>query len=379
MILTNSKRPLIIYGWGIHLAKAEKEAIAYSHGLGVPVVCTWGAADLFKQDDPLYIGTFGTHGSRAANFAVQNADIILSIGSRLDTKATGSPASDFAKKAEVYMVDIDQGEIDKFKILGRKINGICQDAKEFFKERVWPISQNWENQRVSWVNGERGDWIRRIAGWKAKYPAYDPTYKIGEGINPYEFIYNLSDYLNSDDIIVSDTGCPVGWVATTFRFNGQRLFHGWNNTPMGYGLPASIGAAFASGRRIICITGDGGLAVNITELATLARHNLPVKIILFNNRGHAMCRQTQRTWLGGTYPSTSYEGGLATPDYESVADAYGIRTHESVQSLLADAAPGFIELNIHEDYQIVPQVRFGKPLEDADPEIPREDIVEIMK
>lgn len=366
MIFANSKRPLIIYGWGIHLAKAEQAAVEFAEMLGVPVICTWGAADLFKYDHPLYIGTFGTHGSRAANFALQNADVVLTVGTRLDTKATGSPASDFACKAKVYMVDVDQGEIDKFQKLGREVTGIVSDAGNFF-------GTNWERKRF------HGDWISLINGWKAKYPAYDPTYKIGEGINPYEFIYNLSNFLNSDDIIVSDTGCPVGWIATTFRFNGQRLFHGWNNTPMGYGLPASIGAAFASGLRIICITGDGGLAVNITELATLARHNLPVKIILFNNRGHAMCRQTQRTWLGGTYPSTSYEGGLATPDYESVADAYGIRTHESVQSLLADAAPGFIELNIHEDYQIVPQVRFGKPLEDADPEIPREDLVEIMK
>lgn len=367
-LFVSAIRPLIIYGWGIHLAKAEKEAVRFAEDWGIPVICTWGAADLFPHDHPLYVGTFGTHGTRAANFALQNADEVFSVGSRLDTKATGSPASDFAKKATVYMLDIDQGEIDKFKKLGREVIGIRGDALAFFRNYYKPAVYLFAQP-----------WLAKIAEWKRKYPAFDPVYKIGDGINPYEFIDKLSYLLEPNDIIVSDTGCPVGWVATTFRFNGQRLFHGWNNTPMGYGLPASIGAAFASGRRIICITGDGGLAVNITELATLARHNLPVKIILFNNRGHAMCRQTQRTWLGGTYPSTSYEGGLATPDYGAVAQAYGIRTHGDITSLLGDARPGFLELDIHEDYQIVPQVRFGKPLEDADPEIPREDLAEIMK
>jgi acetolactate synthase-1/2/3 large subunit len=265
------------------------------------------------------------------------------------------------------MVDIDQGEIDKFKTLGRKVFSLRMDVKDFI-EKTWVRSKSLSI-----------DWVALTQEWKRKYPAYDPSYKIGEGINPYEFVYNLSDYLKKDDIIVSDTGCPVGWMATTYRFKGERFYHGWNNTPMGYGLPASIGASFASGSRVVLVTGDGGLAVNITELATLQRHNLNVKIILFNNRGHAMCRQTQRTWLGGEYPSTSYEGGLACPDYKAVARAYGIRLAGSIQELVSNDGPGFLNLDIHEDYQISPQVKFGKALEDADPPISREELAEVMK
>lgn len=366
MIFDNAKRPLLIYGWGIHLAKAEQEAIEFAHRLKVPVICTWGAADLFRYDDPLYIGTFGTHGSRAANFALQNADEVLSIGSRLDTKATGSPASDFARNAKVYMVDIDRAELDKFNRMGRSIIGLKQDAKEYF--------------RVSTIrNCHHPLWISRIQEWKRKYPGYDPNYKIGNGINPYEFIDRLSDYSKPTDIIVSDTGCPVGWMMQAFKFTGQRFFHGWNNTPMGYGLPGAIGAAFASDKRTILVTGDGGLGVNITELATLVRHNLNIKIILFNNRGHAMCRQTQRTWFDGTYPSTSYEGGLATPDFSAIANAYGIPIHQNAISLLEKDGMGFLELDIHPDYQIVPQVKSGKPLEDAEPLLPREELAEIMQ
>lgn len=375
MIFSNAKRPLLIFGWGIHLAGYEKEAVELCHHLRVPAVCTWGAADLFRWDDPLYVGTFGTHGTRPANWALQNADEVLTIGTRLDTKATGSPASDFAKKAKtVYMVDIDSAEIDKFYRLGREITGIYSDAKEFIEK--YPIA-SFNSRRDLWPN--LSDWMIKIEKWKQKYPGYDPEYKIGEGINPYQFIDELSSKLRQEDVIVSDTGCPVGWMMQAFKFTGQRFYHAWNNTPMGYGLPAAIGAASASPGRIILVTGDGGLSVNITELATLYRHQFNIKIILFNNRGHAMCRQTQRTWLGGEYPSTSYEGGLATPNFEAIAQAYDIPTYADVDTLLASDGPGFLNLDIDLDYQIVPQVKAGKPLEDADPPIPREELAEIMK
>src|SRR6185369_3801248 len=190
MIFQNAKRPLIIVGWGVHLAKAEKDAVEFAHRLGVPVIATWAAADIFRYDDPLYIGTFGTHGTRPANFALQNADVVLSIGSRLDTKATGTPASDFARKAKVFMVDVDNAEIEKFHRLGRDVIGICEDAKTFLREyKVSPCHQP--------------EWIERIDGWKKKYPSYDPSYKIGDGINPYEFVSNLSSLLRQNDIIVS--------------------------------------------------------------------------------------------------------------------------------------------------------------------------------
>lgn len=374
MIFRNAKRPLIIFGWGIHLAKAKLEAHTFMYRNFIPSICTWGAADLFQHDDPLYIGTFGTHGTRAANFALQNADVVLSIGSRLDTKATGSPASGFAKKAKVYMVDIDQSEINKFYRLGRKVEGICKDAKQFLVENTpEKVSPEYSSEE------DMFKWINKVNQWKQKYPAYDPSYNIGDGINPYKFIDQLSDLSNPNDIIVSDTGCPVGWIATAFKFKGQRFFHAWNNTPMGYGLPAAIGAAFAQDKRVILITGDGGLGVNITEFATLARHGLNVKVILFNNRGHAMCRQTQRTWMGGNYHSTSYEGGLATPNFTAIAKAYDIPIHDTVESLLANDGMGFLELEIHPEYQISPQVKFGKPLEDGEPYLPREELAEIMK
>lgn len=341
----NAQRPVIIFGWGIHLAGAEKEAIAFAERTGIPVCLTWGAADLMSHNHPLRIGTFGTHGNKFANLAIQNADLVISVGSRLDTKATGFPVSSFASKAKLIMVDIDHAEIDKFKELGREVTGVCCDAKRFLTMGV--------KQGI----GRRPEWIDKIAAWKAKYPVSSE--------HPYLRVERLSKYLKPDDVIVSDTGCSLAWMMQAFKFTGQRFIHAFNQTPMGYGLPAAVGAAFATGKRIVLITGDGGLGVNIAELATVDRHNLNIKIVLFNNRGHAMCRQTQRQWLNGEYPSTSYKGGLATPDFRAITEAYGFEVEESMYELFAFDGPAFLEIEIDPSHGVEGQVKFGEPLAEA--------------
>lgn len=359
-----AKRPLLIYGWGVHVAGAEEEALRFARMMNVPVVCTWGAVDLFHYDDPLFFGGFGTHGVRYANFAIQNADVILSVGSRLDTKATGSPPKDFAPKAKVHMVDIDSAEIDKFKKFGREIEGIRSGLMTFFLKNM-PKEQQESNAA----------WLMKLREWKTKY---QPGLEV-EGLNPYKFMGELSELLKPDDVIVTDTGCSLGWLMQAFKFKGQRCIHAFNQTPMGYGVPAAIGAACATKGRVVLITGDGGIGLAASELATVARQGLPICIVLFNNKGHAMCRQTQRTWLGGEYPSTSYEGGLAIVDWNAVVAGYGIRVANTLEGLLDDFdGPAFLNLDVDYEAQVSPQVRFGRQLHDADPLLPREELEEVM-
>lgn len=378
--LRMARRPLFVFGWGVRLAGAEDFARRLVELTRVPVVTTWGAADIFPES----VGCFGTHGIRAANFAVQNADLLICVGTRLDTKATGSPPSSFAPKAKIIMVDIDQTELDKMAKIGREVEKVCRDAKDFIAELLSDCVA-YSAHDLNTGTWSYRDWETKINGWKEKYP-------IGlsdvNGINPYTFIREMGKYLKPDDVIVSDTGCSLGWMMQAFKFNGQRFIHAFNNTPMGYGLPAAVGASFAKGGRVILITGDGGLSVNITELATIARHSLEVKIILFNNRGHAMCRQTQRQWLKGEYPSTSYEGGLACPDFTSIAGAYEIEANSTkwqdsalgfLDRMLEHNRPSFLDLEIDPDLGIDGQVRFGKSLEDADPALPREELAKIME
>lgn len=388
--LIHANRPLFIFGSAVKDITSAKIAML---NLGIPCVTTWGALDHFG-DYPLAFGGFGTHGVRNANFMVQNADYIVAVGTRLDTKATGQPASAFAPKAKLVMVDIDEAELGKMSRIGRPLHrAILSDSGTFLSalanEASNYASYNYAVDGPCWESVMGGKWVEQCVRWREEYSPILSVYR-QEKLNPYSFVEALGGVLNPDDVIVSDTGCALGWMAQGFKFKGQRFLHAWNNTPMGYGLPAAVGAAFATGRRVILITGDGGLAVNITEMATVARHNLQIKTILFNNRGHAMCRQTQRTWMGGEYPSTSHEGGLATPDYRAVAEAYGIPSYScdsleeatqyegALTKLLYPQGPGFLNLNIGDEYQISPQVRAGKLLHDADPLLPREEIERVM-
>lgn len=377
-----AKRPVIVYGWGVHLAKAETEACELAQLLGVPVALTWAARDLMAHDDPLAIGGFGTHGVRFANYAVQNADLVISVGSRLDTKATGSPPSTFAREARIIMVDVDPTEINKFTRLGVKLHlGVVADARSFLRALI---------DRARYERfADFAPWLARIVDWKRRYPACMPEYAKETHVNPYWLVSRLSRALHEDDIIFSDTGCALAWMMQAFEFKrGQRFFHAFNNTPMGYSLPGAIGASFARpGQRIICIAGDGSLQMNIQELITVIRHRLPVKIVLFNNHGHSMVQQTQEMWLGAKYYATSIEGGLAFPDFVAVAKAYGfpaikVSRNADIDASLTEAlesdGPYFVDIDIDPAHRVVPQVKFGRPNEDADPLLARQEFLANM-
>jgi len=375
----HAQRPVLVYGWGIHLAKAEAEARELARLLGIPVAMTWAALDLLPYDDGLAIGGFGTHGTRYANFAVQNADLIISIGSRLDTKATGSPPSSFAREAKLIMLDIDPTEIKKFERLGRKVDlGISVDAATFLRALVKRV----RGQRFP----DFALWMKRIHEWKSRYPACRPEYARETRVNPYWMVKQLSSLLREDEIIFSDTGCALAWMMQGFEFKrGQQFFHAFNSTPMGYGLPGAMGASFARpGQRIVCMTGDGSLQMNIQELATVAHHRLPVKILLINNQGYSMVKQTQEQWLGCNYYATSAQGGLACPDFAAVARAYGFRTDtlalnvdiaSKLEQTLGSEGPAFLNIEIDPKHRVIPQVKFGRPNEDADPLLDRKEFL----
>jgi acetolactate synthase-1/2/3 large subunit len=380
--LRAAQRPVIIYGWGVHLAGAEAEARALAAVLHMPVAMTWAARDLLADSDPLTIGGFGTHGVRHANFAVQNADLILSIGSRLDTKATGSPPSTFAREARIIMCDIDPTELGKFERLGVRLHqAVAADARTFLQALLRRAQgQAWPTHAL---------WLERIADWKRRYPVCPPAYAAEKDVNPYWLVQKLSEALGENEIIFSDTGCALAWMMQGFAFKaGQRFHHAFNNTPMGYGLPGAIGAAFARpGARIICFSGDGSIQMNIQELATVIRHRLPIKIILLNNHGHGMVQQTQEMWLGGNYYATSVAGGLSDPDFVAIARAYGfpaetLEFNADIPAKLAKALDGdgpyLLNIEIDARHRVVPQVKYGRPNEDADPLLDRKEFLANM-
>ena len=381
-LLCKSTRPVLVLGWGVHLSGAEEVARALVRRSGMPVAPTWAAADIVGSDDRHCVGTFGTHGTRHGNFAVQNADLILSVGSRLDTKATGSPPSTFARGARKIMIDIDGTEIRKFSAMGMSVDlSVACDAKMFLALLV----ERLEDVRLPSID----DWLDRIAEWKRRYPSCPHEYYSESGLNPYVFVKELAKATSENATIVVDTGCTVAWMMQAFEFKpGQRLYHDWNNTAMGWALPASIGASFALGKKeIICVTGDGSLQMNIQELATVVRHKLPVKIFLLNNRGYSMVRQTQEQWFDSRYTATSVEGGLGFPDFGKVAAAYGLPVQDitqvseiaaRVETALRLDGPVFCSVEIDPANRVVPQVKYGRPNEDAEPLLDRDEFLRNM-
>lgn len=357
-MLEAARRPIMV--WGSGMRPYAQGAILLARSLGIPVATTWGAIDLLNADDPLMAGGFGTHGNRGANFAVQNADLVISIGSRLDTKATGFPKH-FARSAKLVMVDIDPAEINKFDKLGRNVDlGICADAGAFI-EAMHPSPPH------DWLA-----WRTQVQYWKARYPSVDdPNWW---GIKPYALVRKLAEETTPEDIIVSDTGTALGYLMQAFPFKGERFIHAFNSTPMGYGIPAAIGAAFASGRRVVLVTGDGSSLMSLGEFATLKRWNLPVKIILLNNHSHSMCCATERQWFNGKHAATTIESGLGFPNWALIADSVGFHKCDDLRHLFSVVGvPCFYEVEIDEAAGLTPQARFGAPIEDGEPLLSREE------
>ncbi|MFQ5760572.1 MAG: thiamine pyrophosphate-dependent enzyme [Acidiferrobacterales bacterium] len=272
--------------------------------------------------------------------------------------------------------------MSKFSKNGMRIDiPIGADAKDFFLE----INKHLKGLRKQDISC----WWEMVAGWKKKYPVIRPEYSTRNSLNPYVFVKALADAASAGDIIFVDAGCVTPWMSQSFEFKeGQRYFHAFNHFSMGYALPAAMGASIALDRKpVICVSGDGGLQMNIQELATVIRYDLPIKIFIVNNHGYGMIQQTQDQWLGSRYLASSIEGGLAEPDLVIVAKAYGfmtynLTTNQEVQRQIAKvlAEPGqvFCNVEIRPEERVIPQVKFGRPIEDAEPLLERQEFFENM-
>ncbi len=380
--ISEASRPVLIGGWGIHLSNTETEFIKFAETLNIPVALTWGAADILPENHPLYIGTFGTHGMRHANFAVQNADLIISLGSRLDTKSTGSPISTFSRDAKKIVLDIDSNELSKFSAFGLDIDILIQDELSNFFNQINTLNLYNLFQQYK-------DWIEQIATWRENFSSFDKINSIKMGLDPYEFIDQLSLRVPEYSRLFIDTGCSIAWVMQRLKISStQRVFHDFNNTAMGWALPAAIGGYFANPSiPIICIIGDGSLMMSIHELATIKHHQIPIKIFLLNNDGYSMIKQTQEQWLDAKYYASSHEGGLSFPNYRDLASAFKLEYIEIASTddctlhmldIFHTSSAVLCNVIIPSGARVIPQVKFGRPNEDMDPLLPRNIFMENM-
>ena len=379
-LLAESARPVVIGGAGIILAKAESEFKSFVERFGAPTVLTWGAAHLLQKNHPQRIGLFGTHGARGSNFVVQNADLVISIGSRLDTKATGSPVTTFARGARKVVVDVDFTELAKFRQFGLDIDlPIRADATDFLTAVA--------NEHLPVVSRVWWDYCKGVVEQSQKF---DRANRNGPGISPYDFFENLSSSAPKNSDLFVDTGSTLAWFMDSFVPSGdQRIFHDFNNTAMGWALPAALGGHSASPERTnICVVGDGSLMMSLHDLTSLAATKGCAKLVLIDNSGYSMIRQTQDQWLSSCYEASSPEGGLVFPAFEGLAKASGFQfleaaTPDEMESMLTEfwdeQRPVFLRVVIDEAWRVTPQVKFGRPNEDMEPLLPRDQFRAMMK
>ena len=380
-LLIKSKRPVLILGGGLRMSKAVNELDKFLKKINIPIVTTWSGLDVIDFNHNNYIGSIGVYGSRAANFAVQNADLVLNFGSRLDTRITGGKPETFARSAKIISVDIDKYELNKKRGLNIYLK-INQDLKNFLS--ILNLKS------INFKYSASSVWKDICKKWKSSYPNVISSYKNQKKyVNPYFFIERLSDKLNSKDIIVPCAGGNLTWTIQSFKIKkGQRLFSAYGNSPMGYALPAALGASLANNKkRVICIEGDGGIQINIQELQTMAKNNIPVKLFIINNNGYGIIKQFQELYLGGRYEATIPSKGVTNPDFKKISNAYGINYNEIknnkeinvvLKKVLKSKKPELINVIIDSNQKIVPKLQFGKPIEDLSPLLSRSEFEKNM-
>ena len=388
--LNRAERPVILCGNGVRLAHAEALLQRFVEQQQIPVETTWVTADLFDFNDPLHMGRPGTIAARGSNFAIQNSDFLLVLGTRLDFPVSGWNPSQLARGAFKVMVDIDPAELKKLSCVFQQ--SVCADAGDFLREL--------EKQSARVVAKDRSAWRARCLDWKRRYPIIQERHRTDSGLVS---IYHLSEVLSSSvekgEVLVSGssgTGVEIFLYAFPNR-KGQRVFHTAGLGAMGYGIAASIGACLGRNRaHTVCVDGDGGFMLNIQELATVSHLQLPIKFFVLNNDGYAAIRGSQKNFFGAPNIGCDPPTGLWLPNILDVARSFKIGTAEihdqhdlasQVKRVLAMSGPVICDVKVLADEPREPRVTsvqradgsfVSKPLEDMAPLLSREEFLANM-
>lgn len=379
----SAKRPVVVLGHGIRLAGAIPEMTRFIDELGAPVVTTFNGFDLVTDDDPLFVGRIGTLGTRSGNFALQNADVVLILGSRNNIRQASYNWDNFAHRACRIVVDIDEAELQKPTIT--PTIPVHMDAKRFLAAALRALEDG-KRDRVD------SSWLSWCKERMARYPVVLDSYADdGAGINPYYLFGEMTRRLPAGSVSVAGNGTACVCLFQAGVVNaGARYF--WNSgcASMGYDLPAAVGAAVAVGRGVFCFAGDGSLQMNIQELQTLVTNRLPVKIVYLNNGGYVSIKQTQDNFFRRR-AGCDAQSGIETPSMRRLANAYGIEYLEVRRSsecpglgerLAAIAGPAIAEVFLSREYAFMPKTAserlpdgsmVSKPLEDLFPFLERSE------
>jgi acetolactate synthase-1/2/3 large subunit len=374
--IRKATRPVLVLGGGLKTPYVGSALIECIERLGIPALVTWAGLDLLPFNHPLRVGTFGVYGSRAGNMTIQNADLVIALGTRLSQNLTGGILNSFARVAEIVMVDVDEHEMNKFDGKGIEISLRIKIRLDNFIDKLHSKLKDFDEPNLN-------SWKDKLLYWKDLFPkerSPQPVVSI-PFIDANDFVSAFSDHLPADALLFVDTGGNLTWTCNSLAAkSGQSVYSAWNHTPMGYSLPASIGASMYNQKRnVTCITGDGGLMVCIAELASVVLHQLPIKIFLFNNHSHGIQKQTLETWLGGRRVGVDPLSGVAFPkNWIDVARSLGLLTFtidnkESLSQVLSciydEVGPVFINVEINPEQKLYPVLKYGEALENQIPQL----------
>jgi acetolactate synthase I/II/III large subunit len=358
-LLTAARRPVLYLGGGVITAGAAELACALAHRLSAPTVCTLMALGAMPPADPLFMGMLGMHAARGTNLLLDETDLLVAIGARFDDRATGKVA-EFCPRAAIAHIDIDPAEIGKIK---SAFLGLVGDAADILRRLLDRLPGR-----------DRPAWRRRAAELRAAHPLHHPP-RAADPLHPVNLCRLLGELLPSETVVTTDVGQHQMWVAQAYPVRRPRtlLTSGGLGT-MGFGLPAAIGAALAlgevdgpaaPGRRVVCVSGDGSILMNIQELATLAELDLPVAVLIFNNAQLGLVRQQQELFYGRRFAAAHF---AAVPDFAALARAFGVRGVRldpqrdpagTLAAALAAPGPCVIDIPIHEQANVLPMVPPG--------------------
>lgn len=348
-LMENARKPVLFIGGGVIASGASDELREFVERSRIPVVSSLLGIGSMEAENPLYLGMLGMHGTFAANKAVHHADLLICIGVRFSDRVTGR-ISGFSPKSTKIHVDIDPAEINKIITVDLPI---VSDAKDFIQN----IKNLLDYQQI---NRNTEIWTNEVVKWKRTVPRFDKSNSL---LKPQTVIRLLSDYSSQDTIVVTDVGQHQIWTAHHYTFTQPRtLITSGGLGTMGYGLPAAIGvAASYPWKSVICVSGDGSFQMNLQELITVVRYQLPIKIAILNNGYLGMVRQWQELFYQGRYSEVK----MISPEFTQLAQAYGVaglkaQTEEEAQKIIAEAfqrnGPVLMEFNIIEEENVYPMV-----------------------
>ena len=388
--LENAKRPVILAGYGIKVSGAEKIFKEVIDKLQIPIMTTWKAMDLLAEDAPLFIGRPGCIGQRGANFAQQNADLVMTIGARLDFGQIGYASDTFARAAIKIVNDVDNEEINKFNF---KVDiPVCIDSKIFLET----LNKRISSMQIPAIEA----WRKRCRDWKHRYPVVQSEYyQYKDGASTYILMEKLHQYTDETTAFApGNSGACSEIFSQAYKIKvGQRVVCTNTLGSMGTGLPASIGTCIANqGRTTICVNGDGGFQMNIQDLETVRRYNLPIKYFVLNNKGYGSIINSQDNYFGSFYVGANAQSGVTLPPLHKVADTYqmkyvGICSNDEmdtiIPAMLAYDGPVLCEVQISPREKTFPKqassvnkdgIMVSRPLEDLAPFLDRESLKKEM-